>query len=148
MLKHCDPALKFLKTKFGHDSLKEQAIKAFTQKDPKEATEETKEQPEDEKALADAAASRVDKVLEALEPKKKANPSSKFRTFMNTQKNDLKQMVLPGKDQAMVPGLSETVALPKNEPLIKVASQSEKSPKKINGDNEALKMDFVYTNSQ
>lgn len=67
---------------------------------------------------------------------------------MNTQKTDLKQMVLPEKEQAMVANFSETVALPKNEPLFKASSQSEKSPKKINGDNEPLKMDFVYTNSQ
>ena len=56
-----------------------------------------------------------------MEPKKKANPSNKFRTFMNTQKNDLKQMVLPPKQEAdivMVGSLSETVQLPKNEPLI------------------------------
>ena len=55
-----------------------------------------------------------------MEPKKKANPSNKFRTFMNTQKNDLKQMILPPKetDVEMVGGFSETLALPKNEPLI------------------------------
>ena len=39
---------------------------------------------------------------------------------MNTQKNDLKQMILPPKetDVEMVGGFSETLALPKNEPLI------------------------------
>ena len=38
---------------------------------------------------------------------------------MNTQKNDLKQMVLPAnKDAVFVGGLSETVQLPKNQPLI------------------------------
>ena len=40
---------------------------------------------------------------------------------MNTQKNDLKQMILPPKqenDVIMVGGFSETVQLPKNEPLI------------------------------
>ena len=38
---------------------------------------------------------------------------------MNTQKNDLKQMVLPAnKDAVLVGGLSETVQLPKNQPLI------------------------------
>ena len=87
-------------------------------------------------------------MLDALEPKKKAATRTNFRGFMNTQKADLKQMVLPEKEQAMMPSFSETVALPKNQPLFKVTSQSEKSPKKINGDNEPLKMDFVYTNSQ
>ena len=88
-------------------------------------------------------------MLDALEPKKKAPARTNFRGFMNTQKADLKQMVLPEKEQAMVPTFSETVALPKNEPLFKAGSQSEKSPlEKIGGGNEPLKMDFVYTNGQ
>lgn len=47
-----------------------------------------------------------------MEPKKKVNASNKFRTFMNTQKNDLKEMVLPPKQDnevVMVGGLSGTV---------------------------------------
>ena len=61
-------------------------------------------------------------MLDALEPKKKAATKTNFRGFMNTQKADLKQMVLPEKEQAMVPSFSETVALPKNEPLLKATS--------------------------
>ena len=38
---------------------------------------------------------------------------------MQTQKNDLKQMVLPAnKEEVLVGGLSGTLQLPKNQPLI------------------------------
>ena len=47
----------------------------------------------------------------------------------------------------MAVGLSETVQLPKNQPLIAGGIiQSRKSPRNM-GDTEPLKMEFVYTNS-
>lgn len=57
--------------------------------------------------------------MDALNPKKKAAAKPNLRSFMQTQKNDLKQMVLPAnKDEVLVGGLSETLQLPKNQPLI------------------------------
>ena len=56
MVKHSDPAIKYLKTKLGHDTLKEKAIKAFARKDEEKeksteaSVEESKECPEDDKA--------------------------------------------------------------------------------------------------
>ena len=98
--------------------------------------EESKEGPQIEHSKLEAIESRVTKVLDALEPKKKANPSNKFRTFMNTQKNDLKQMVLPPKQEAdvvMVGGFSGTVQLPKNAPLINQEVEVANSTAKTNG---------------
>jgi len=50
----------------------------------------------------------------------------------------------------MAAGLAETVALPKNKPLIAGGfgtTQSQKSPA-TDGDTEPLKMEYIYTNSQ
>ena len=73
-----------------------------------------------------AVETRVGLVLDALNPKKKAAAKPNLRSFMQTQKNDLKQMVLPAnKEEVLVAGLSGTVQLPKNQPLI--ASEPSKT---------------------
>ena len=66
-----------------------------------------------------AIETRVGLVIDALNPKKKAAAKPNLKSFMQTQKNDLKQMVLPAnKDEVLVGGFSGTVQLPKNQPLI------------------------------
>ena len=44
--------------------------------------EESKEDPQAQKAKVESVRARVDKVLAALDPKSKANQSNKFRSFM------------------------------------------------------------------
>ena len=75
----------------GKDLLKEQAVKALLRKSQAEKEEESKEGPTEEQIkIKKAAESRVDLVLDALNPKKKAAAKPNLRSFMKTQKNDLK----------------------------------------------------------
>lgn len=76
LVKHCDPALKHLKETFPDTQLRDKAIQAF-EKEAASSEEESKEQDEPDKQAIEA---KVDRVLQALEPKKKkANQSSAFR---------------------------------------------------------------------
>ena len=74
----------------GRDLLKEQAVKAILRKSQVEQ-EESKEGPTEEQIKnKKAAETRVELVLDALNPKKKAAAKPNLRSFMKTQKNDLK----------------------------------------------------------
>ena len=75
----------------GRDLLKEQAVKAILRKSQVEKEEESKEGPTEEQIKnKKAAETRVELVLDALNPKKKAAAKPNLRSFMKTQKNDLK----------------------------------------------------------
>ena len=74
----------------GRDLLKEQAVKAILRKSQVEQ-EESKEGPTEEQIKnKKSAETRVELVLDALNPKKKAAAKPNLRSFMKTQKNDLK----------------------------------------------------------
>ena len=57
---------------------------------------------------------RVDKIFSQLEERKKVNQSSRFRSFMNTQKTDLSQMSKPKQDDFLLveqPALSAAATM-------------------------------------
>ena len=127
-MKHFEKILETDGSASGLESFKEIAISAFLRQE--DGSEESKT---DEAEIAKVKA-RVDKIFTQLADKKKAAPSAnRFKKFVQTQKQDLNQMVLsknksdepmlitekPQSAAGVVPTeMSQTVKLPKTgDPL-------------------------------